>query len=176
MRAYRGAMMAKFEVEQYELHVSTHEVDAKDEAEAVVKVLQGEGECIDGLFAFVEMARSYGMPQEENPKLSRALAKTGLLAGMRDVIPSIRRVRQVGLTGESEDFEQLVLKQYPTALVIGRRAGGGDKYVVLSRPVRSKERLPMIGCWCRSPEVAWKSAWLRVKEGRSGPGGPGVRA
>ena len=171
--------MAKFEVEQYELHVSTHEVDAKDEVDAVAKVLNGESEIIDGSFAFVEIADAYGLSQDDNHELSRALAKTGLLAGEHDIIPSIRSVQRVHAAkpkkGANEDHEQLVSKQYPTAFVFGRRAGRGDKYVVLSRPGRDGH-LPMIGCWCRSPEAAWKSAALRLEEGRSGPGGPGVRA
>ena len=85
--------MPTFQIEQYELHVIRYKVKAKDEAQAIAKVLNDEAEPVDGSLEFVEVAEDFGMPADEDQQLVRQLGKLGVQVD--DVIPSIRSVERV---------------------------------------------------------------------------------
>lgn len=86
--------MPMFEIEQYELHVIKYKVKAKDEAQAIAKVLNDEAEPVDGSLEFVEVAEDFGLPADEDQHLARQLRK--LRVQVDEVIPSIRSVERVG--------------------------------------------------------------------------------
>ena len=85
--------MPTFQIEQYELHVIRYKVKARNEAEAIAKVLNDEAEPVDGSLEFVEVAEDFGMPADEDQQLVRQLRKLGVQVD--DVIPSIRSVERV---------------------------------------------------------------------------------
>ena len=86
--------MARYEIEQYELHVSKFRVEAASESEAVAKLFDGAGEAIDNSLEFIEVAEDFGLPVEEYQELAEELRKGGIAIG-DDVIPSIRRIIEV---------------------------------------------------------------------------------
>ena len=85
--------MPMFEIEQYELHVIKYKVKARNEAQAIAKVLGGLAEPVDGSLEYVEVAEDFGMPADEDQQLARQLRKLGVQVD--DVIPSIRSVERV---------------------------------------------------------------------------------
>ncbi len=85
--------MPTFEIEQYELHIMKYQIEAKNEADAIVKLLDGEAEPVDNSLEFVEAADNYGLPADEHRKLADQLRNCGV--PMDEVIPSIRSVVQV---------------------------------------------------------------------------------
>ena len=85
--------MPMFEIEQYELHVIKYRVKARNEAQAIAKVLDGLAEPEDGSLEYVEVAEDFGMPADEDQQLARQLRKLGVQVD--EVIPSIRSVERV---------------------------------------------------------------------------------
>jgi hypothetical protein len=85
--------MPTYEIDQYELHVLRHRIEADSEADAVVKLLQGEGEPIS--FEFVGIANDYGTSLSENPDLTSELFDRGVIDSNDLIIPSIRSVSVV---------------------------------------------------------------------------------
>jgi len=84
--------MAPFEIEQYELHVVTYEVEATSATEAIGRVFDGDGDMSDGS-EYVATCDRMGMSVEDAPKLAEDLHKLGVqLRGC--MIPSIRSVRR----------------------------------------------------------------------------------
>ena len=84
--------MAKFIVQQYELHKQDYEVEAADRAEAVVAVMRGEGTMVDNTQEFIEGAERYGRPiftEEEQAKLKEAV-----LLDSDGVVPTIRNIEE----------------------------------------------------------------------------------
>lgn len=82
--------MPRFKVEQYELHVASYEVEAKDRADAVYKVRHG---AVDAPLdvEFIETADRYGLVSWQHPELATTLAaRMGVAVGKR--IPSVRSV------------------------------------------------------------------------------------
>ena len=92
--------MVLFEVEQYELHVMTYNVEADNPAEAVVRLLQGHGEPLSDTLEFIEPCHNLGMTADSVPDIAARLRQAGIALGGADdlipVIPSIREVYQVG--------------------------------------------------------------------------------
>ena len=86
--------MPTFEIEQYELHVQRYRVEAKNEAEAIAKLFQGEADPIDNSLELIEVADDYGMPVDENRELAEQLRTLGVTIG-DDIIPSIRSCEEV---------------------------------------------------------------------------------
>jgi hypothetical protein len=86
--------MPLFQVEQYEIDTHTYRVEAKNEAEAIAKVLNGEAEPVDGSLEYIEIAEDLGLPVEEHPQLADGLRALGVPVG-EAVIPSIRSVVKV---------------------------------------------------------------------------------
>lgn len=88
--------MPVFEVEQYELHAVTYRIEAADRAEAVMKLLSGDGDAdmVDNSQEYIEIPEDYGMIDEELAKqLHERYCNPELLDDGR--IPSIRAVLQV---------------------------------------------------------------------------------
>jgi hypothetical protein len=85
--------MERFEIQQYELHFTTYEIDATSAAEAIKLLLEGDGEKEDGP-EFVEVCDRVGMSLIDNPELADELRKFGVrLHGT--IIPSIRSIHPV---------------------------------------------------------------------------------
>ena len=86
--------MPIFEIEQYELHAATWRVEAKDEAEAIAGLLNGEADLIDNTLEYIEVADDYGIPVDQNQELAKQLRNLGIPVG-DDIIPSIRTISRV---------------------------------------------------------------------------------
>jgi hypothetical protein len=86
--------MPEYEIEQYELHTSKYRVTAANEAEAIWKLFDGEGEFIDNSMDFIEVADDRGMPIDQHAELVAALRKLDMCQ-TGDVIPSIRSVEKL---------------------------------------------------------------------------------
>jgi len=85
--------MPVFHVEQYELHCQSYSVEADSEAEAVSKLLNGEGEPLDGTLEFIEVAEDRGLSVREHRQLADELEHIGV-AMTETVIPSIRSIEE----------------------------------------------------------------------------------
>jgi len=83
--------MPVYQIEQYELHTQTYRVEATTEAEAIVKLLDGEADPVDNTLEYVEIAEDFGMPVDEHKALAAELSKLGVPVG-ECVIPSIRHI------------------------------------------------------------------------------------
>ena len=86
--------MPEYEIEQYELHVMKYRVQAESEAEAIVRLLDGEAEAVDNGLEYIEVAEDFGLPVDEHRQLASQLTACGVPVG-EHVIPSIRSVEQV---------------------------------------------------------------------------------
>jgi hypothetical protein len=86
--------MPTFEIEQYELHVMKYRIEADNEADAVVKLFDGEAEPVDNSLEFIEVAEDFGLPVDEHAELANKLNEFGVPVG-EDVIPSIRSIFEI---------------------------------------------------------------------------------
>ncbi len=86
--------MPEYEIEQYELHVMKYRIKAKDEAEAIRRLLDGEAEAVDNGLEYIEVAEDFGLPVDQHRELAAQLTASGVPVG-EHVIPSIRSVEQV---------------------------------------------------------------------------------
>ena len=86
--------MRTFEVEQYELHVQKYRVQAKNEAEAVVKVWEREAQPVEGSIEFIEVAADLGLSTANNREIAEELVRLGHTV-RQEVIDSIRSVEEV---------------------------------------------------------------------------------
>ncbi len=86
--------MPIFQIEQYEIHTQTYQVEAENEAQAIEKVLAGEAEAIDGGLEYIEVAEDLGLPVDEYRDLANELRALDVTVG-QDVIPSIRSIEQI---------------------------------------------------------------------------------
>ena len=85
--------MPTYEIEQFELHAMKYRVEAASEAEAIVKLLDGEAEPVEQSQEMIEVCHEYGMPADEHRELAEALR--GLGVPVDAVIPSIRSIEAV---------------------------------------------------------------------------------
>ena len=86
--------MPVFRIEQYELHTQTYSVEADSEAEAISKMLDGNGEPVDDSQAFIEVAEERGMAVENHRQLADQLRALGVSVG-ESVVPSIRTIAKM---------------------------------------------------------------------------------
>jgi hypothetical protein len=86
--------MPTFEVEQYEIHTMTYQVQAKSEAQAIAQVLDGQGEPLDDRLDYIEVGADLGLSSDEFPELAQQLRKLGVRLD-DTIIPSIRGVMRV---------------------------------------------------------------------------------
>jgi hypothetical protein len=89
--------MPTYEIEQYEIYVLRHRVEADNEADAVSKLFMGEGDPIDNSLAFINIADDLGMSLCENPDLASQLFDRGVIDSSDKIISSIRSIKQVEL-------------------------------------------------------------------------------
>ena len=87
--------MPRYEIEQYEIHTVRFEAEAKNEAEAIAKVFNGQATPIDNSNELVEVCEDLGMPVDLHGSLAKQLRKLGVAIG-EHVIPSIRSVEEIG--------------------------------------------------------------------------------
>lgn len=83
--------MPIYEIEQYEIHSMKYRIEATDEADAIVKLLDGEADPVDDSLDFIEVAEDVGLAVDEHPELAERLRDLGVPVGDR-VIPSIRSI------------------------------------------------------------------------------------
>lgn len=83
--------MPTFEIEQYEVHAQTYRVEADNEADAIVKLLDGEAEPVDDSLEYIEIAEDLGLPVDESRQLADQLRDLGVPVDAH-VIPSIRAI------------------------------------------------------------------------------------
>ena len=88
--------MPTFRIEQYELHAAAYTVEAKDKAEAILKVLNGQAEMDDGGLEYVEVAEDYYRPTLDlTDEEIRKLDRKGHSLNEDGGIPSIRSAEHV---------------------------------------------------------------------------------
>ena len=88
------AIMPRYEIEQYEIHLLRYGVDAPSEAHAIGRLLTGEGVPIDGSAEFIEVCQDRGLPVAKHSELADDLRELGI-AIQREVIPSIRSIKKI---------------------------------------------------------------------------------
>jgi hypothetical protein len=89
----RETQMPTYKIEQCELHAMTYRVEADNEAEAIVTLLDGLALPVDDSLEYVEVADDYGLPADGHRELADALRKQGVPVDV--VIPSIRSIGTV---------------------------------------------------------------------------------
>ena len=82
--------MPVYRLEQYEIHCQAYNVTADNEADAISRLLLGEGDPIDNSLEFVEIADDHGMSVNENRDLADQLFDRGIIHSSDEIIPSIR--------------------------------------------------------------------------------------
>lgn len=86
--------MPMFEIEQYEIHTFSYRVEADSEADAIVKLLDGEADPTNNAPEYIEVAEDLGLPIDECRELANQLRDLGVPVG-EHVIPSIRSISLV---------------------------------------------------------------------------------
>ena len=86
--------MPIFEIEQYEIHAQTYQVEADSEADAIVKLLDGDAEPVDDTLVYIEIAEDLGLPVDECWELADQIRDLGVPVDGH-VIPSIRAVKVI---------------------------------------------------------------------------------
>jgi hypothetical protein len=86
-----------YEVEQYEIHTVTYRVKANSEAEAIQKVLEGDGDMVDDSQEYIETANEKFLPLD--PEIIKELEELGVQieeTAFDDSkgVPSIRSVEE----------------------------------------------------------------------------------
>ncbi len=85
--------MPMFEIEQYELHLTKYQVEATNEAHAIVRLLGGEADAVDNSQEFIEVAEDFGLPADEHQQLAAELRDLGV--PVDEIISSIRSIEEV---------------------------------------------------------------------------------
>ena len=86
--------MPTYQIEQYEIHTMTYEVEAASEAEAIKKLFEGQAEPVEDSLEYIELAEDVGLPVDEFRDLAEEPQVLGVPVDAH-VIPSICRIRQV---------------------------------------------------------------------------------
>lgn len=85
--------MPTFEIEQYEICVTTYRVEALSEAEAIAKLFDGAADAVDNSHEYIEVAEDCGLPADEHHELATELRTLGV--PVDEIIPSIRSIEEV---------------------------------------------------------------------------------
>jgi hypothetical protein len=85
--------MPTYEIEQYELHAMKYRVEADNDADAIVKLLDGLAMPLDNGLEYIEVADDFGLPADDYRDLADALREQGVPVDA--VIPSIRSIEAV---------------------------------------------------------------------------------
>lgn len=86
--------MPTYEIEQYEICVTTYRVEAASEAEAIAKLFDGGADVVDNSHEYIGVAEHCGLPADEHQELAEDLR--GLGVQVDEIIPSIRSIEDVG--------------------------------------------------------------------------------
>ncbi len=88
----------RFEIEQYELHIATYEIEARSVADALGRLFQGDGTPFDGS-EYIGICEEMGLSLTDDPALAKELRRLGVkLKGT--MVPSIRSIREVEGEGD----------------------------------------------------------------------------
>ena len=90
----RKPKMPNFEIEQYELHSVTYRLEAKNEAEAIKRLLDGEATQIDDSQEYIEIAEDVGLSIEDDSDLKSELKALDVVV-CEGFVPSIRSIKVV---------------------------------------------------------------------------------
>lgn len=85
--------MSTIQIEQYEICYSIYRVEATTEAEAIAKLLDGDGELVGESHDYIEVAEDCGLSVEEYLQLAEELRK--LDVRVLEIIPSIRSIKHL---------------------------------------------------------------------------------
>lgn len=104
--------MTYFDVQRYELHSSTVRIKAENKAEAIIKVLNGEGTEIDGSQVYIEPAEEYGTTAGDHLTADecRALVKAKVISDDDDdedmlLIEQIPAIRDITESDDQTDWD-----------------------------------------------------------------------
>lgn len=84
--------MPLYEIEQYEIHVKKHRVEAVSAAAAIVKLRNGQADLVEGSSESSGICEHDGL--RVNSVLAIGLRTLGMLIGQRN-IPSIHSIKQI---------------------------------------------------------------------------------
>jgi hypothetical protein len=85
--------MSRFEIEQYELHVATYEVEALSAADAIRRLFDGDGTPFHGS-EYIGICEEVGLALADDPELAEELRRLGVKL-RESMVPSIRSVRRI---------------------------------------------------------------------------------
>ena len=85
--------MPTFQIEQYEICVTTYRVEAASEAEAIAKLFDGGADVVDNSHEYIEVAEDCGLLADEHQELAAELRELGV--PVDQIIPSIRSIEEV---------------------------------------------------------------------------------
>jgi hypothetical protein len=158
----------KVAVDIYELVATRYEVEADNLAEAVGKVLDGDGTETDS--NFVETAEDFGLPREGNEELFEALQSH--ISHVDDHLPGVKSVTEIKEFSWEEQEDGGVLTELNRVVV---KVENGTVAEAIS-PKRASERgiEPdvvfirndgwSLGCrYCdeKATEACWAGEWVR---------------
>lgn len=111
--------MPVFEIEQYEVHAMKYRIEADDVSQAIVKLLDCEGDPVDDSLEYIEVDDERGLWAYDHATLAEQLRSLGL--PVENVIPSIRSVTQLdgsvlNATSEDQHAELTDETKWPTSL------------------------------------------------------------
>jgi isocitrate lyase len=86
--------MHDYKIEQMQVYLRTYQVQAASEAEAVIKVFDGEAGSADDSVELIDLCDERGLCAADHPDLADELRKAGIMTD-QVVIPSIRSIEKV---------------------------------------------------------------------------------
>ncbi len=86
--------MPVYEIEQYEVYSCKYRVSAENKAEAISKLLNGDGDMVDNSVEYIQGHDEMGMSVFQNRELAIELEKIGVPCD-GEIIPSIREIEEV---------------------------------------------------------------------------------
>ncbi len=86
--------MPVYEIEQYEVYSCKYRVSAENKAEAISKLLNGDGEMVDNSVEYIQVHDEMGLSVSHYPELVAQLEKIGVPCD-GEIIPSIREIEEV---------------------------------------------------------------------------------
>ena len=87
--------MPIYDIDQYELHVLTHRLEADSEADAIARFFRGDGKLELTSIEYAGISNDCGLSLAERPDLASDLMDRGVIKGDDTIIPSIRSIREV---------------------------------------------------------------------------------
>ena len=85
--------MAKFIIEQYELHAQKYEVEAENKVDAIKALFEGQANIVDSSLDYVQVAHDYFQPNLFSYEELNAIDKFSTIED--DCVTSIRSIEKV---------------------------------------------------------------------------------